>query len=195
MWVAKRGTQGGANTMSDDLTPIAEVPSDFETASVANAAGESPKAEARKPYKASWFAGAFAAVALVSGLGGFAIGQHDNTNIIMRPDANVRPMGDNGMMGGKGPHCNAANGQDVPLAQDGTCPPGTTLSKPGMMGPGNNGMMGPGDPNRGPDPDGDNWTGSNGWGPNGQLPNPSQSPSGPQASQQPNGQPSPTVQN
>ena len=152
--------------MSEEVTPTSDAPSE-STIAVVNA----PTVSVKRTTLA-W--AAVLAVALVSGLSGFAIGQHSNDRHHgMRLAANVRPMAGNDMMGAQGPHCNAADGTDVALNADGTCPAGTILSKPrmmspgnnGMMGPGNNGMMGPGEPNRGPDPDGDNRSGGNGKGP------------------------------
>lgn len=138
--------------MSEKNESVADVPAEGNSAGFFDSANVT---SAKKAAKNSWPWAAVAAVAVVAGIGGYAIGQ--NGGFDHRP-ANFQEMLNDGPMG-------QMNGGKPGHHMDGGMR-GNNMPGPGMMD-----NDGDGNDDRGIDPDGDNWTGTN------KAPAPSTSPS------------------
>lgn len=147
--------------MSEKNESVAEVPAEGNSADFFSA---SKVKEVDSAKRASWPWVAVAATALVSGIGGYAIGHTSEFNehpAAFSERLGTGPAGDQQMQGrmgghkgghhdgrrdgqmmgdndgafdGRTPHCHDVNGQDVAANADGTCADGTTLGGK-MMGP------------------------------------------------------------
>lgn len=154
---------------SEANVPAADVPAQgnsadfFSESTVASESAQPTENFKSKSKKFTWPIAAVVATALVAGLGGYAIGQ--NGRFDGHPVGSVERYGMHQPGGGPqdGMKGYGMKGNDMPgfgpqgrMGADGKCADGSVPLAPNQMGPG---MM---DPNqRGIDPDGDNWTGTN----------------------------------
>lgn len=143
-----------AGNMSDEMEPVAKTPEFGETAGFAPEVEltEATETSAKTSGVTKWPWAVVAGIALVAGVGGFAIGQTSGGNGInvntvgdhrgIGQDGRLQPNGPAGKGGpGMGPHCEDTTGQHAAVNADGSCPDGFTLDdKGGMMGNGQ-GMM------------------------------------------------------
>lgn len=142
--------------MSEEMEPVAKAPEEgnaVEASAVENFAADNAQpstvvTESNSVTKWPW--AIVAGIALVAGIGGFALGQGtDGRELNVNAVGNHRNFDQNGLpelngQGGQqgqmpmGPHCENTAGDHVTVGSDGSCPDGYTLDDkgPGMMGGG-----------------------------------------------------------
>ena len=134
--------------MSDELEPVAKAPEEGNAIDVAAESNLEESSSANATSVATkWPWAIVAGIALIAGVGGFAIGNAnhprgldiDNIGNHQRLDPNFGgqmggknhqgPMGQDGQMPGgpMGPHCEDTSGVHAPVNADGSCPTGFTL--------------------------------------------------------------------
>lgn len=141
--------------MSEEMEPVAQAPQEGNTVedfAAENSEASTVASESTGATKWPW--AIVAGIALITGIGGFALGQNSGSNGV-----NVSAVGAHGNLNQDGlpelgaqgqmpmgPHCENTAGEHVAIGADGSCPDGYTLDDkgPGMMGGGKMGGHGKG---------------------------------------------------
>ena len=140
-----------AGNMSEEMEPVAQAPQEGNSVKNFAADNSQPSTVATETQSATkWPWAIVAGIALVAGVGGFALGQGtDGRGISVNPVGNHRYFDQDGEpglngQGGRqgqmpmGPHCENTAGDHAAVNADGSCPEGFTLDDkgPGKMGDG-----------------------------------------------------------